>query len=1020
MCIRDRVNAQIVFAENYIDLEPLIGPTTAVDAIVVTNIPFSAAAFHLSDTDYYVYIPPSMVGKFRENFGCWLTEGSRELTYDNLINLCIMVKNAGPQFESMLERNMHLADRWTILDTGSTDETLDIIHRVIGRSNKPLQLVIKDYGEDFNFKDSRNYCLDLASAPENRCKFNVMLDDTYIMQGDLRRFLNVVRGDQYGDSYSTYIRSNDNHYTTNRITKAGQGLRYMFRIHEVITDKDNINVIVPDEVASILDERFDYMEERTNNRKALDLKLLYQDLEENPNEPRTYYYLAQTYKCIGDMEKTLFYYLKRAEFLNAGFIQERVDALCEAGRTAEHQLKMPWAYCKDLYEKAYKADESRPDSLFFTGLHYIINPNEEDARFHAYNYMRRGFALGYPIHAQYGLKPTLSFRFLPYHLTGLCYEFDDFALGLAAAERYLTNNEPQTPEYAEVASWYAIYKKIVDGGNNSGGTVIEPVKPLFVFVADGGFAPWTGRDILSKGVGGSETHVIEMARYIQQSKHFDVVVFCNTPAEQKEDVFEGVQYKPLTEFAAFIQSTHVMHCCISRFSEYIPLAIRGQTEHIYLVVHDVTPSGIVIPMHPKLKRILCLTEWHAEYLKQIFPQLAPIITHHYYGVDFERFLNPSAEAKVAHRFIYSSFPNRGLHQLLQMWPRILDEVPDAELHIYADVDGAWVNSVAPVEMEKIRGLLKVAEMTDQHIVYHGWVDKQTLASAWLSSDVWFYPCTFKETFCLTALEAAITRTLVITNDLAALQNTVGDRGFIIPGDAATEEWQQLAIKGVAAILKDKAQRDTLVERNHQWAAGMSWKEQAIKFLRQHVLPNNKEYRDIVNPYLKPSIELTQYYISGYVRMGGYDPLTFLEVGTHTGCTLARFLQAVPHSRGIGVDVWAKPEVRQSFLRNMATEKLVGRVQAVQDDSSHFLSASALNGDKVDLVIVDGEETDMQRLNDLVQAWAILRPGGYLITPTVYYVNVRNTRNQAIDRFYGKIMAQCSMTNVDGMVTFLKK
>ena len=62
------------------------------------------------------------------------------------------------------------------------------------------------------------------------------------------------------------------------------------------------------------------------------------------------------------------------------------------------------------------------------------------------------------------------------------------------------------------------------------------------------------------------------------------------------------------------------------------------------------------------------------------------------------------------------------------------------------------------------------------IYYHGWFDKQTLADAWLSADIWFYPCIFMETFCLTALEAATTRTFAVTNDLAALQNTFGDRG----------------------------------------------------------------------------------------------------------------------------------------------------------------------------------------------------------------------------------------------------
>ncbi len=37
-----------------------------------------------------------------------------------------------------------------------------------------------------------------------------------------------------------------------------------------------------------------------------------------------------------------------------------------------------------------------------------------------------------------------------------------------------------------------------------------------------------------------------------------------------------------------------------------------------------------------------------------------------------------------------------------------------------------------------------------------------LEDAWKTADIWFYPCTFMETFCLTALEAAKSKTFVIT------------------------------------------------------------------------------------------------------------------------------------------------------------------------------------------------------------------------------------------------------------------
>lgn len=38
---------------------------------------------------------------------------------------------AEAQFENMLTKNLNIIDRWTILDTGSTDETLEIINRVL-------------------------------------------------------------------------------------------------------------------------------------------------------------------------------------------------------------------------------------------------------------------------------------------------------------------------------------------------------------------------------------------------------------------------------------------------------------------------------------------------------------------------------------------------------------------------------------------------------------------------------------------------------------------------------------------------------------------------------------------------------------------------------------------------------------------------------------------------------------------------------------------------------------------------
>ena len=1057
----NEIGNSVVYSEKweYLDMEFI----QKYKPIVVTTNSFSMrniykTVLELGNSLLYVYIPEDFKVQFYENFKYYIQENEQNeevLHYDNLINLCIMVKNGGEQFEKMLTENMHVIDRWTILDTGSTDNTIDIIKKVlVGKKRGEL------YQEPFiNFRDSRNRLLELAGET---CKYTLMLDDTYVVKGDIRKFLNQVKGDQFADSFSIYVKSYDIEYVSNRILKSDRHLKYLYKIHEVIQDFSNNNVCIPNKVGHILDYYNDYMVERTITRKKTDIEMLLEELHEDPNNPRTYYYLGQTYNFIKDHENAFKYFMDRANHPVDGFLQEKIDAIFEAARCANFYLNKPWSECEALYKRAYELDKTRPDSIYFIGMHYYI---EEDL-ITAYKYFKTAFEIGYPIHCQFSLKPTLSFTELPSLLTPLCYEYKDYVLGEKSAKLFLEKNEPDAEQYPVISSWYEIFMKLNQMDNNL--TVklqYDLDKPLLCFVADGGFEPWTGSDIVSKGVGGSETYIIEMSRHIQKRGEYKVVVFCNC---LEQSIFENVEYIPISQFMPFAKHTNIHTCIISRFSEYIPVAMQGNVENIYMVVHDLLPSGLVIPITDKLKRIFCLSEWHKEYFVKVFPQLGHITDIFYNGIDVALFDNecvvndneynyamqPNIQIymvesvqKIPGKFIYSSYPDRGLYELLQMWPDIVAKYPDSTLHIYSDVDGKWVNNVKPDVMEKIRDLYAQYDKYPNglNIYKYGWVDKGTLAESWKSAEYWFYPCTFMETFCITALEAAVSKTVAITNGLGALQNTVADRGICILGDPSSKEWREKALHELFSIMGNIERKRELVEKNYNWGKNMSWESRADKLLDDYINNYPLEYCGMYNwtndvpsgTNAKQRFEnAIQYYLNQSTKETSH---WILEIGVYAGTSLIEIIRKIPNSFGLAIDSWEnyneenvdmlknieKNNIEQIFYSNIKIAGLEDRIRAIKGQSADILIELIRLNMQYDFIYIDGSHRCLDVFLDLFLSWQLLRKGGVMaIDDYMFHVDKvteypYNYPYEAVNTFLKQREGEYIMIDMDYRV-FLEK
>jgi glycosyltransferase involved in cell wall biosynthesis len=755
------------------------------------------------------------VSRFREKFSPFL-EDDKELKFDNLINICIMVKDAGDGFRDILIRNRPYIDRWTILDTGSTDNTVAIIREVLGDKRGTL------YQEPFiNFRDSRNRLLDLAG---DACAFNVMLDDTYVLHGDLRGFLQNARGDDVVESFTITINGGDTLYGSNRITKPERGLKYVNVIHEII--EPNFVVLIPFAAAHIEDVSSSGMIERTKCRKHSDIDLLIQMIEDDPNDVRPWYYLGDSYLGLKDWQKSYDYFKIRASMCD-GFAGEQQDAMYYVAALADKYLGHPWEVCHQLWLAAYNADPTRGDSLYFIGEHYLNAGNEDIGIM----YLKKAFSLGMP-EIQMSVRKDIYTYHIPSKLIPYCFNNKEYDLGIKCCETILANREDKTIE-----SWHNMFRLVKDVAPTpeGGKTFFYPDRDqeIICFVSPDGWSQWNGDTLREKGLGGSENFTIRYAETLTNLGHA-VVVLCNTG---KTNLVNGVTYMYTGSLGWLIGNYKIKACIVNRHEVYTSSpAVNGIDT--YLVLHDTFGRDRTFLEHPKIKKVCCISEWQRKHFADMYPLLADRSIVISYGVDsFPQSTNPLEQGKFNNdnelRFIYPSFPNRGLLQLLQMFPKIVDRYPNAKLDIFCDMDHEWTQKHHGPMLDQIKVLLNQQTET---VTNHGWVNRPTLREFWNNAHVWLYPCIFEETCCLTAYEAASSRTLVVSNHLAALQESVGDRGAIIPGNPSEEGWQILALNRLFNIL-DGRDTQNYIARNFQWS-----------LTKRH----NVVVGDFANKYLDPN------------------------------------------------------------------------------------------------------------------------------------------------------------------------
>lgn len=286
---------------------------------------------------------------------CLLDDGDLKKMKDNLlllkkknseisISACLICKNEAENIQLWIDNVKVFADEMIIVDTGSEDETVQIIEE---NNIKCLH-----YNWTGSFADAKNYAIENASKD-----WIVFTDsDEFFYQPQLIKgcLKEIISQNKNIDAVMVPISNVDetlhdieiSRFNGLRMFKRKDNIRYFGKIHEALSDIKTIgdvrslNVAVAD--VRLLVRHTGYSNNKIKAKLYRNKELLQQDIEKNGLQEKHYRYLAENYYGLGNYTQALKY-----SFLA---IDSSVQAVGQIG-------DMYWLAANSLEELHYSREE---------------------------------------------------------------------------------------------------------------------------------------------------------------------------------------------------------------------------------------------------------------------------------------------------------------------------------------------------------------------------------------------------------------------------------------------------------------------------------------------------------------------------------------------------------------------------------------------------------------------------------------------------------------------------------------
>lgn len=262
------------------------------------------------------------------------------------ICLNMIVKNESHIIARCLDSIKDVIDYWVISDTGSNDGTQEIITNYFDQHRIPGILTQDEWQ---NFAHNRNIALRNA---QNKTDYILIMDaDDYLIADTDFHF-----DDLTADHYMLRMRRNEIDYFFPKLIRSTLPWQWQGVLHEYLECSQTFN-------SDTLQGNY-YIESTTEGARSQnpekykrDAEILAKALQQEPDNTRYQFYLAQSHRDYGDLEQAIIHYQKRADM--GGWAEEVYYSLFQVAQLKQH-LGHSTA---DTLEAFLKAHHYRPQRL---------------------------------------------------------------------------------------------------------------------------------------------------------------------------------------------------------------------------------------------------------------------------------------------------------------------------------------------------------------------------------------------------------------------------------------------------------------------------------------------------------------------------------------------------------------------------------------------------------------------------------------------------------------------------------